>query len=156
MVSLKAGHNRFQFLKNTCLKIDLPFLLLNVSRNYWNLLIKTEGLYIISVQKWISSSLSSMVVKRSFRCYSDFLFLRNIPELDWSRQCTWWAMGPWSKRWSLLVGIITVKELVLPLPCLNINQRASSAVICYQQLFGTFSGSRALFFLQGDARTGWE
>lgn len=35
---------------------------------------------------------------------------------------------------------------VAPAVC-DINQRASSAVVCYQQLLGTYSGSRALFFL---------
>lgn len=62
--------------------------------------------------------------------------------------------GPTEQVFEASVGITTLKELTVPLPCLNINQRASSAVICYQQLLGTFSGNQALFFLQGDARTG--
>lgn len=35
---------------------------------------------------------------------------------------------PTELKLSLLVLIITIKELMLPLPCLNINQRASSAL----------------------------
>ena len=88
-------------------------------------------------KKRISSSLSSVVIRRRFRRYSDFLFLMGH-SWTWREQSAFlMSQGPRKHTLESSGGRPNCSGVkCYPCPCLNINQRASSAVICYQQLLG--------------------